>query len=316
MSSSSQGLRCAYCPCSCRASPMSFSAILPQALCHQLLFTMKCGLPARPFGLIILNMSRPPPQVPYSTRTPDLVRTAASTDLRSVMRHGTHTAGRKHRLLVWHQLCRSPWGSHVVPPCSSFPSCKIWIKMFFEVYPDPLIKDKDFKTLFLTAHSSGHELRLWHGKSSSTPQVLALPQRENNKTLHQLIITGTGKIHFGCWYTLRFWQVCVLFLNTVANCFEFKELFSTAQGYLGGKPTSGCITPCPWEYFSGLIWSWVDCEDTQLGFWTSSSIPQALINVFYLPGRVLIFLFRRMNSCHEYLHWLWAIIFFCSPLFP
>lgn len=70
--------------------------------------------------------------------------------------------------------------------------------MFFEVYPDPLIKDKDFKTLFLTAHSSGHELRPWHGKSSSTPQVLTPPQRENNKTLHQLIITGIGKIHVGC----------------------------------------------------------------------------------------------------------------------
>jgi len=45
----------------------------------------------------------------------------------------------------------------------------------------------------------------------------------------------------------------VLFLNTITNCFEFKELFSTAQGYLGGKPASGCITLCPWEYSSGLI---------------------------------------------------------------
>lgn len=226
------------------------------------------------------------------------------------------TAGRNCSvlLLVWHQLTRSPWGSHVIPPRLSFPSCKIWITMFFEVYPDPLIKDKDFKTLFLTAHSSGHELRPWHGKSSSTPQVLTPPQRENNKTLHQLIITGIGKIHVGCWYTFGFWQVCVLFLNTITNCLEFKELFSTAHGYLGGKPTSGCITLCPWEYSSGLIWSWVDREDTQLGFWTSSSTIRALINVFYLPGRVLVFLFRRMNWCNGCLHWLCAIIFLFSSL--
>jgi len=246
-----------------------------------------------------------------------LVCTARGTDLASTMRHSIHAAGRKHRifLLVWHQLSRSPWGSHVIPPCLSFSSFKIGIKMFFEVYPDPLIKDKDFKTLFLTAHSLGHELHLWHGKSSSIPQVLALLQREN-RTLHQLIITGTGKIHFGCWYTPGFWQVCVLFLNTVANCFEFKELFSTAQGYLGGKPTSGCITPCPWEYCSGLIWSWVDCEDTQLDFWTPSSTVYVLINVFYLPGRFLLFLFGRMNLCHECLHWPSAIIFlfFSFPL--
>lgn len=233
------------------------------------------------------------------------------------MRHSTHTAGRKHSifLLVWHQLSTSPWGSHVTSPCLSFSSCKIWIKMFFEVYPDPLIKDKDFKTLFFTANSSEHELHLWHGKSSSTLQVLALLQREN-RTLHHLIIIGTGKIHFGCWYTPGFWQVCVLFLNTVANCFEFKELFSTAQGYLGGKPTSGCITPCPWEYCCGLMWSWVDCEDTQLDFWTSSSTAYVLINVFYVPGRFLVFLFRRMHLCHDCLHWLSAIIFlfFSFPL--
>ena len=186
--------------------------------------------------------------------------------------------------------------------------------MFVEVYPDPLIKDKDFKTLFLTAHSSGHELHPWHGKSSSTPQVLTLPQRENNETLHWLIITGTGKIHIGCRYTLGFWQVCVLFLNTIANCFKFKELFSTAQGYLGGKPISGCITLCPWEYSSGLIWSWVDREDTQLGFWTSSCTIHAPINVFDLPGRVLIFLFRRTNWCNGCLHWPCAIIFLFSSL--
>lgn len=260
-------------------------------------------------GLIILNVSRLPPQVPYLTHTPDPVRPAASTDLPSVMGHGTHTAGRKQAPGLTPTL-QITLGKPRRPSLPEFSQLWTWIKMFFEVYPDPLIKDKDFKTWFLTAHSSEHELRLWHGKSSSTPQVLTLPQRENNKTPHRLIITGTGKIHFGCWYTLRFWQVCVLFLNTVANCSEFKELFSTAQGYLGGKPTSGHITPCPWEHFSGLIWSWVDCEDTQLGFWTSSSTPQALTNVFYLPGRVLIFLLRRMNSCHEYLHWLWAIIFF------
>lgn len=79
------------------------------------------------------------------------------------------TAGRNYSiwLLVWYQLIRSPWGSHVIPPRPSYPSCKIWITMFFEVYPDPLIKDKDFKTLFFTANSSGHELYPWHGKSSS-----------------------------------------------------------------------------------------------------------------------------------------------------
>lgn len=193
------------------------------------------------FGLISLNASHPLPWVPrsltgcsishsnlqpvhqiWSVQHPALTFTA--------WWDAASTAGRNYSilLLVWHQLIRSPWGSHVMPPRLSFPSCKIWIIMSFEVYPDPLIKDKDFKPLFLTAHSSGHELRPWHGKSSSTPPMLTLPQRENNKTLHRLIITGTGKTHAGCWYTLGFWQVCVLFLNTITNCFEFKELFSTA----------------------------------------------------------------------------------------
>lgn len=151
--------------------------------------------------------------------------------------------------------------------------------MFFEVYPDPLIKNKKFETWCLTAHSSGHELPPWHGKSCSPPQVLTQSQGENHKRLHQLIVTDTGKIHVGCWYALGFWKVCVLFLNTIANFFEFKELFSTSEGYLGGKPTSGCITLCPWEYSSGLNWGWVDHEATQLVFWTSSSTTHAQINV-------------------------------------
>lgn len=65
--------------------------------------------------------------------------------------------------------------------------------MFFEVSPSPLIKDKDFKTLFLTVQSSGHELHPWHGKSSNIPQVLTLPQRENNKLCTSLSLQALEK---------------------------------------------------------------------------------------------------------------------------
>lgn len=154
--------------------------------------------------------------------------------------------------------------------------------MFFEVCPNALIKDKDFKTLFLTAQSSGHELHPWHGKSSNTPQVLTLPQRENNKLCTGLSLQALEKYTLVLIHSWILANVCVISEHN-HKLLWVQRIAQAAQGYLGGKSTSGCITLCPWEYSSGLIWSWVDCEDTQLGFWASSCTIHVPVNVFYLP---------------------------------
>ena len=78
--------------------------------------------------------------------------------------------------------------------------------MFFDIYPDPLIKDQDFKTLCLTAHSSGHELCPWHGKSSSTPHSLTLPKEKTTK----IYIGLSLEAYYTCYLLIHSWILASL----------------------------------------------------------------------------------------------------------
>lgn len=173
--------------------------------------------------------------------------------------------------------------------------------MFFEVCPNPLIKDKDFKTVFLTAQSSGHELHPWHGKSSNTPQVLTLPQRENNKLCTGLSLQALEK------YTLVLIHSWILASLRVISEHNHKLLWvqRIVQHWSGLSRRQ--VKLRLYHPVSLGIFLWLDLKLSGLWRHTAGFVGILLYytcssQCILLAKRVLIFLFRRMNCGNGCLH--------------
>lgn len=182
--------------------------------------------------------------------------------------------------------------------------------MLFEVCPDPLIKDKYFKTLFLTVQSSGHELHLWHGKSSNTPQVLTLSQRENNKLC-------TGLSHYRHWKNTRWLLIHSWNLASLCVISEHNRKLLWVQRSV--QCCSGLsrrqVNLQLYHPVSLGILLWLDLKLSVLWRHTAGFLGILLYytcssQCISLAKRVLIFLFRRMNCGNGCLHWQCAIFLF------
>lgn len=129
-----------------------------------------------------------------STSASDLECTAPSTDLHNMMRCTIHSRQELQYftpgLTPVHELTLGK-------PCHpSLPEFFQLLDMDNNVLwslSKSFDKGQRFKNIILTAHSSGHELHPWHGKSSNTPRVLTLPQRENNKLCTGLSLQALEK---------------------------------------------------------------------------------------------------------------------------